>query len=74
MDTTAIVGLAHHACTIAGKPAHTIEPIRIRDYWMFRIPAAAVIRVRPPGRMDIAVHELRAADWFAPTGCPQPNP
>ncbi len=75
VDTDAIVGLAHRACTLAGIPAHSIEPIRIRDNWMLRIPGAGtVIRIHPPGRLAVAVRELRAADWLRSHQVPTAEP
>ncbi|AUG79296.1 hypothetical protein CFP65_4552 [Kitasatospora sp. MMS16-BH015] len=65
MLTETIIDIARAACALADVPADEIEPIRVRDNAMLRIPGQrTVIRVHQEGELDTAVRELRAADWL----------
>jgi hypothetical protein len=63
--TADAVDLARQACHLAGIPATAIEPIRLRDNLMLRAAGTGtVIRILPPGWSQVAVRELRVADWM----------
>ncbi|WP_216915062.1 phosphotransferase [Nocardia noduli] len=74
MTDVEIVELARRACVSAAVPARRISPIRLRDNAMLRTDDHTVIRVLQRGQLDIAVRELRAADWLRSHRVRAPEP
>ncbi|MFE1558349.1 phosphotransferase enzyme family protein [Streptomyces sp. NPDC058734] len=62
------------ACQELGLDATGVEPIRIAENAIWRLPGQLVARISRPGRTRIAQREIAVADWLAEQGIPAVRP
>lgn len=62
------------ACARAGVPATEVEPIRLGENALFRLPGRVVARITRPGQHRVAEREVHVARWLIDHGVPAVRP
>ncbi|UGT61569.1 phosphotransferase enzyme family protein [Nocardia asteroides] len=75
MNNEDLEAVARAACSAVGLNASDLEPIKVAENAIYRVPSAAiVVRVAKPGQEAAAERELLIADWLRRSGVPAVEP
>ncbi|MFE3446028.1 phosphotransferase enzyme family protein [Nocardia sp. NPDC059180] len=75
MSSQDLDAIACAACTAAGLTAPDLEPIKVAENAIYRLPnSRIVIRIAKPGQRGAAERELLIADWLRDSNVPAVEP